>query len=126
MGRGLSSEAVVCGDIRGNNSDGVMAELKRKRGARINANHDADSRARIQASQLVNRLTSFVNGEIELVPAQVTAALGLLRKTLPDLTSVEQVSEITHHYVARVPAPHKSIDEWQQHQAAALTPQTVQ
>lgn len=36
---------------------------------------------------LINRLTSFVEGEVELSPAQVTAALGLMKKTLPDLSS---------------------------------------
>jgi hypothetical protein len=37
---------------------------------------------------LINRLTLFVKGKVELSPHQVTAALGLLKKTLPDLASV--------------------------------------
>ena len=45
-------------------------------------------RKKIQTSMLINRLSNFVNGEIELTPAQVTAALGLLKKSLPDLSSV--------------------------------------
>jgi len=47
--------------------------------------HDQETRAKIKTSQLVNRLTGHVLGEVEMVPSQVTAALGLLRKTLPDL-----------------------------------------
>jgi len=47
--------------------------------------HDQETRAKIKTSQLVNRLTAHVLGEVEMVPSQVTAALGLLRKTLPDL-----------------------------------------
>lgn len=44
-----------------------------------------EHRLKIQTTQLIKRLTSFVNSEIELSPAQVTAALGLLKKSLPDL-----------------------------------------
>lgn len=47
-----------------------------------------EHRLKIQTSQLINRLTNFVNGEVNLSPAQVTAALGLLKKSLPDLTAV--------------------------------------
>lgn len=46
-----------------------------------------DHRLKIQTSQLINRLTDFVNSKIELNPAQVTAALGLLKKALPDLST---------------------------------------
>lgn len=51
--------------------------------------HDDFTREKIQTTQLVNRLTDHVNGKIEMAPSQVTAALGLLRKSLPDLSSVE-------------------------------------
>jgi hypothetical protein len=37
---------------------------------------------------IINRLESHVEGAIELSPSQVTAALGLLKKTLPDLQAV--------------------------------------
>jgi hypothetical protein len=50
--------------------------------------HPEEVRQKIRTSQLVNRLNSFVNGEIELSPAQVTAALGLIRKTMPDLSAL--------------------------------------
>lgn len=56
--------------------------------ARFDPKHDARTREKIQTSQLINRLNSFVNGEVKLEPAQVTAALGLLKKTLPDLQAV--------------------------------------
>ncbi|MEM8575533.1 MAG: hypothetical protein AAGF48_12960 [Pseudomonadota bacterium] len=57
--------------------------------ARLNPAHDQRTRDKIQTSQLVNRLEKFVNGDVEMKPAQVTAALGLLKKTLPDLTTTE-------------------------------------
>lgn len=47
--------------------------------------HDQETRSRIQASQLINRLEKHVFGDVDMKPTQVTAALGLLKKTLPDL-----------------------------------------
>lgn len=43
-------------------------------------------RAQIQATQIVNRLTGHIEGKIEMQASQVTAALGLLRKVVPDLS----------------------------------------
>lgn len=56
---------------------------------RLNPAHDAKTREKIQASQLINRLNKFVNGEVEMPPHAVTAALGLLKKVLPDLQAVQ-------------------------------------
>jgi hypothetical protein len=50
--------------------------------------HPEEVRQKIRTSQLVNRLHAFVKGEIEMTPHQVTAALGLIRKTMPDLTAI--------------------------------------
>lgn len=46
-------------------------------------------RDRIRTSMLLNRLEACVEGKAELTGPQVTAGLGLLRKTLPDLTENE-------------------------------------
>lgn len=46
------------------------------------------TREKIQATQIVNRLTGHVMGEVEMSASQVTAALGLLKKTIPDLQAV--------------------------------------
>lgn len=43
---------------------------------------------RIKTSMLINRLNDHVNGKVDLSASQVTAALGLLKKTTPDLSSV--------------------------------------
>lgn len=51
--------------------------------------HDENTKAKIRASQLVNRLQAYIFGDVKLEPSQVTAALGLLRKTIPDLSSVQ-------------------------------------
>lgn len=49
--------------------------------------HDENTRGKIQASQLINRLSDHVLGTVDLKPTQVQAALGLLRKVMPDLSS---------------------------------------
>lgn len=50
--------------------------------------HDENTRAKIQTTQLINRLTSHALGEIELSSTQVKAIEILIRKTLPDLSAV--------------------------------------
>lgn len=50
--------------------------------------HDENTRAKIQAAQLINRLTAHACGELELSSTQVRAIEVLLRKTLPDLSDV--------------------------------------
>ena len=51
--------------------------------------HQDDVRAKIQTSQLVNRLTDHALGTIELSPTQVRAIEILIKKTLPDLSAVD-------------------------------------
>lgn len=46
-------------------------------------------RARIRAGGIVKRLEDHVLGKVEMSATQVSAALGLLRKSVPDLASVE-------------------------------------
>jgi hypothetical protein len=50
--------------------------------------HPEEVREKIKTSQIINRLNLFVRGKISMAPHQVTAALGLLKKTMPDLTAV--------------------------------------
>ena len=46
-------------------------------------------RSRIRTSHIMRRLTDHVLGEAKMSPSQVTAGLGLLRKTLPDLSQMD-------------------------------------
>lgn len=58
--------------------------------ARINKiNHDEKTKRLISASQLLNRLISHANGEIELSQSQVNAARIVIGKSIPDLKAVE-------------------------------------
>lgn len=52
---------------------------------RVKIRHDDETRAKIQAAQIINRLHGCVMGKVELTGPQVTAAKTLLAKVLPDL-----------------------------------------
>lgn len=57
--------------------------------ARNKLSHDYKTREKIRTSQLVNRLTDHALGKVELSTSQVRSIEVLLRKTLPDLQSVQ-------------------------------------
>lgn len=56
--------------------------------ARINLEHDARTREKIQTSQLINRLNDIGLGKADCSPTQMKAIEILLRKTVPDLSSI--------------------------------------
>ncbi len=56
---------------------------------RLNKRQADTTRAKIQASQLINRLQNHVDGNCEMSTSQLRAAEILLKKSLPDLQSVE-------------------------------------
>lgn len=55
----------------------------------VKIRHDEETRAKIQTSQLLNRLNDHVFNGVEISSTQMKAIEVLLRKTLPDLSSVE-------------------------------------
>ena len=57
--------------------------------------HDEETRAKIKTSQLVNRLQDHVFGKVDLKPTQVTSALGLLKKSIPDLSAIEAKHDVS-------------------------------
>lgn len=57
--------------------------------ARLRKTHQDDVRAKIQTSQLVNRLTDHALGIVELTATQVRAIEILIKKTLPDLSAID-------------------------------------
>jgi hypothetical protein len=78
--------------------------------ARKNLSHPERVRERIRTTQLVRRLTKHVLGKIEMAPTQVTAALGLLKKTLPDLSAIEHTGEVRHRDVSDQPL---TAEQWE-------------
>lgn len=74
-------------------------------GRKVGSIHSELVRGRIRTAMLLNRLTGFVLGRIEMQPHQVTAALGLLKKTVPDLQAIEHSGTIIEevHMVSAEP-----------------------
>lgn len=57
--------------------------------ARLRPRHQDDVRAKIQASELINRLQGHAQGKIDLTLSQIKAIDILLSKSLPSLSSIE-------------------------------------
>lgn len=68
--------------------------------------HDDKTKKLIQASQLINRLISHANGEIEMTQSQVNAAKIVIGKVIPDLKAVE------HSGNSEAPVVTKHVFEW--------------
>ena len=65
---------------------------------KLKVKHQDDVRAKIQASQLVNVLQNHALGKTkELSMTRMKAIEILLRKSIPDLSSVEMTANVTTH-----------------------------
>jgi len=64
-----------------------MAARKRK------IQQDEQTKRRIQASQLLNRLNLFANNKVEMSSAQVLAAKVIIGKSIPDLKAIEHTGK---------------------------------
>ena len=71
-----------------------MADEKKQAGRPLGKRHQDDVRAKIQASQIINRLYGAFQGEVELSAIQVNIGKTLLDKVLPDLKAIEQTTEL--------------------------------
>jgi hypothetical protein len=80
-------------------------------GRKVGYVNPESTRRKIKATLLVMRLQDHAFGVVELSMSQVRAIGILLKKIIPDLTSTEVKSEVTHHYVAEIP-PVLSKQEW--------------
>lgn len=80
--------------------------------ARLRAKHQNEVRDKIRASHLVKRLQDFIDGKAQMTNSQVNAALGLLKKCVPDMAAVQVSGEVEHNYIARLPAVASSTEEW--------------
>lgn len=70
--------------------------------------HQDEIREKIRTSQLLNRLTDHSLGLLEkpMDASQVAAALGVLRKSLPDLSAVDHSGTVEQVYSFAVPIEH--------------------
>jgi hypothetical protein len=83
--------------------------------ARKNPKIDAAHRERIATSQLINRLNKIANGELVVDQIQLRAIEIALRKTLPDLSSVEYTGDTLQPF-AVIPQEMASSEAWERAQ----------
>ena len=81
-----------------------MAERGRKPGFRMSEEH----RVKIQNSNILNALVEHVEGKREMTSTQVSAGVALLKKVMPDLSSIE--SSIDHSGEIKVKASKEQRD----------------
>lgn len=75
--------------------------------------HSDEIRAKIQTSQLINRLTAHALGQIELNPAQVRSIEILLKKSIPDLSAVEMSGELSQSHSGEIGIrPQLTREQW--------------
>jgi hypothetical protein len=58
----------------------------------------AEHRVKIQNSNILNALIEHAQGDREMSATQVSAALGLLRKIMPDLAAMQIEANITNSH----------------------------
>jgi hypothetical protein len=54
-------------------------------------------RAKIQSEKIIDKLNNHILNGDEMTSTQVSAALGLLKKTTPDLSAIEHKGEVDHN-----------------------------
>lgn len=79
-----------------------------------------EHRTKIANSQILKRLIDHAEGRVEMTQTQVTAALALMRKVLPDLTAVEHSGDVAQTYIVRMPSQINSLTDWDKHAQATL------
>ncbi len=77
--------------------------------ARLNPRHSDMVRQKIQASAIIHRLQQHVQGEVEMSATQVSAALGLLDRSVPKLAQMQLVGDeeggpVRHEFAWAVPS----------------------
>jgi hypothetical protein len=83
--------------------------MGKQAGRPMGKRHQDDVRAKIQASQIINRFYDAFEGKVELTSVQVNIGKVLLDKALPDLKAIEHsgdpdnplnvISKIEHYIV---------------------------
>jgi hypothetical protein len=82
------------------------------RGRRPGFKIPEEHRVKIANSNILNALMEHAMGQREMSGTQVTAAIALLKKVLPDMTESKSDVTVEHRSVMRIPEPAKDTTEW--------------
>ena len=61
--------------------------------ARLRKFHSDEIRQKIQASCIIDRLQKHINGDVDMTSTQVSAAMGLLDRSVPKLSQIQHVGD---------------------------------
>src|SRR5260221_12781355 len=67
---------------------------RKSKGNHLNPRAIEEIKQKINGHHIIQRLTKHIGGEVEMAASAVTAALGLLRKVIPDLAAVNHTGQI--------------------------------
>lgn len=94
----------------------MRADVKKQREGLVDVTlrkyHHEQIRKKIQTSLLIHRLTECAKGKLDLTFQQLKAIEILLKKSLPDLTSIEHKGDVQVNFIARAPTPEKTAQDW--------------
>ena len=80
-------------------------------GVRLDPKHQERTRSKIRVEKLLKLLQDNAFGIVELDPVRQRSAEICLRKALPDLSATEITGSVAS-YVARLPEPARSVEDW--------------
>ena len=89
-----------------------MGVTFKRRGVKYDASVQDRIRQKIADAQVANTLIAHVKGSAKLEASQVTAAIALLRKVVPDLQSAEMTIDHAQPF-AVLPAQIESSEAWE-------------
>lgn len=69
-------------------------------------------RDKIIKANILTRLTMHANGKVDMKPTEVTAAIALLKKVLPDLAAVQHSGEVAMPYAIVLPMS-ETAEDWE-------------
>lgn len=75
--------------------------------------HTEKAKERIRAGHILRRLLEHFDGKLELSQTQITVGMGLLKKVLPDLKSIENTGSLEIVQSVINAQPELTTEEWQ-------------
>jgi len=79
--------------------------------ARLNRHHSEETRAKIQAGNLINRLQRHADGEIDMTASQVRAAEILLDRSVAKLSQIQHTGHDGGPIEIAWPIPKTPLDQ---------------
>jgi hypothetical protein len=89
--------------------------------------HSSFEREKIQVGLLLKLLADHAKGIAKMSPTRIRAVEILLKKAMPDLSSIEHKGETTENvrYIAEMPEKDKTVEDWLAGNPKKPTPEPI-